>query len=189
MALTVGDREVRPLTADEVMRMVELGVLSEDEPSELLHGVLVARAVKSPEHEAVKNRLIQWLAEQARAGGYTVRVEGPIVVPDRTSLPEPDLSVVSAGGPPREHPTAALLAIEVSVSSLKTDTEVKSRLYAGAGIPEFWVVEPEAHRVRVYSEPRDEEYAAMITVAPPGVLVPQAVAVGPLDLAALFADL
>jgi Uma2 family endonuclease len=111
------------------------------------------------------------------------------VVPDRTSLPEPDLSVVTAGGPPREHPTVALLAIEVSVSSLMTDTEVKSRLYAGAGIPEFWVVEPEVHRLRVYSTPCGDEYSAMTTLSPPGTLAPSTLRVEPIDLAALFAGL
>lgn len=47
MALVVGDREVRPLTAHEVMRMVELDVLGEDEPVELLHGVLTAVSLAS----------------------------------------------------------------------------------------------------------------------------------------------
>lgn len=43
MAFVLGDREIRPLTAEEVLRMVEAGVLHEDEPVELLHGVLTAR--------------------------------------------------------------------------------------------------------------------------------------------------
>jgi hypothetical protein len=48
MALTVGERAVRPLTADEVVRMVELGILSEDEPVEVLHGVLTKVSAKTP---------------------------------------------------------------------------------------------------------------------------------------------
>ena len=53
MVLTVADRPVRPLTADEVIRMEQLGILSEDEPVELLHGVLTVVSAKTPAHEAV----------------------------------------------------------------------------------------------------------------------------------------
>ena len=40
MAFTLGDRPVRPLTADEVLRMVEAGSLGEDRRFELLHRTL-----------------------------------------------------------------------------------------------------------------------------------------------------
>jgi len=53
MPLTVGDRDVRPLTADEVLRMVELGVLGEDERVELLHGVVTTMSPQSEGHAAV----------------------------------------------------------------------------------------------------------------------------------------
>jgi Uma2 family endonuclease len=188
MALTVGDREVRPLTADEVMRMVELGILDEDEPSELLHGVLVARAVKSPGHEVVKRRLNQWLVEHARAGGYEVGIENPIVVPDRTSLPEPDIAAVAQGGDPRQHPTSALLVIEVAVSSIRTDTEVKPALYAAAGVPELWVVDVAARQVRRFTSPAADRYLVDETFNE-GRLSPDGVAVPPIALADLFAGL
>ena len=64
MALTVGEREVRPLTADEVVRMVEVGILSEDDPVELLHGVLTVVSAKSPEHASRSLRVccVKWRA-------------------------------------------------------------------------------------------------------------------------------
>ena len=76
MALTVGDRPVRPLTQDEVLLMVEAGILGDDEPVELLHGVLTAVSAKTPGHEAVKLRLVRWLAAGAAAGRFDVRIEG-----------------------------------------------------------------------------------------------------------------
>ena len=42
----------RRFTADEAMRMVEVGILGEDEPVELLDGVLVEMSPKGPEHVA-----------------------------------------------------------------------------------------------------------------------------------------
>lgn len=189
MALTVGDREVRPLTADEVIRMEELGILHEDDPVELLHGVLTVVSAKTPGHEAVKMRLNRWLAAGIAAGDYDVHVEGCLVVPDRTSLPEPDLMVVPTAADPRHHPDTALLVIEVAVSSLHVDTSIKPPLYAAAGVAELWVVDVEGRRVRLFSEPRDGGYAVEALVGPEGLLQPRAVDVAPLDLAELFAGL
>jgi Uma2 family endonuclease len=189
MALTVGDRTVRPLTADEVLRMVELGILDEDEPVELLHGVLTAVSAKTPAHEAVNARLGQWLVAGAVTGGYEVRVAGCLVVPDRTSLPEPDLMAVAPGGDPHRHPDTASLVIEVAVSSLRTDTRIKPPLYAAAGVPELWVIDVDARCVRIFTDPRGARYATERVAGAAERLRPARVDVGALSLAELFAGL
>jgi len=189
MALTLGDRDVRPLTADEVLRMVELGILSEDERVELLHGVLTAVSPQSEGHAAVLQRLHRWLAPLVVAVAHDVRMQMPLFVPDRTSLPEPDVAVVERDDSSLAHPTRAMLVIEVAVSSLRTDTRIKPPLYAAAGVPELWVVEPEAGRVRIFSDPRAGGYATESPAGPEGLLQPRAVGVAPLDLAELFAGL
>jgi len=189
MAFTVGEREVRPLTADEVLRMVELGILDDDEPVELLHGALVRVNAKSPAHEETKLFLTQWLAENARRGGYAVRVEAPLLVPDRTSLPEPDLAVVQAERDRSRHPDAALLVIEVAVSSWRTDTRVKPALYAAAGVPELWVFEPHGKRLHVFDEPTPAGYDRIRIVEGHESVTPQHVDVPPLSLPELFRGL
>ncbi len=189
MASTLGERDVRPLTADEVMRMVELGVLREDEPVELLHGALTRVTPKSPEHGAVHARLVVWLAPAAAAAGGHLRSEHPLAVPDDTSLPEPDLAVVEGAEDPRRHPTTALLVVEVAVGSLATDTKIKPALYAAAGVPALWVVDVPARRVEVFAEPGPGGYARRASHAPPAALAPPSLHAPPLDLAALFAGL
>lgn len=189
MAFAVEDREVRPLTADEAMRMVELGILGEDEPVELLHGVLTRKPVKSPEHETVKMRLNRALVLRAAAAGCDVRVEASLVVPDRTSLPEPDLVVVESGGDPYRHPTTALLVVEVAVSSLKIDTGIKPALYAAAGVPELWVLDVPRRRLERFSDPRPDGYGRQDTLAPPARVELPGLAVEPIDLGELFAGL
>lgn len=169
--------------------MVDAGILSEDEPVELLHGMLVEKAVKSPAHETVKNRLMRWLVLASPAGSHDVRIEGCIRVPDRTSLPEPDVAVVRSGGDPRRHPTTALLNIEVSVSTLRTDTRVKLPLYAAAGVPEYWVVHVEARRLLVFSDPQAGAYTSERAFGDAEVVRPGHVAAPPLDLAELFAGI
>jgi len=187
--LTIGDREIRPLTADDVLRMVAAGILSEDEPVELLHGALTRVSPKSPAHGAVLARLVRWLLASGLPAGLDVRTEHPLVVPDRTSLPEPDVAVVVPGGDPHRHPTSALLVVEVSVSSLRADLSVKPALYAAAGVPELWVVDVPGRRVERFRDPDGRHYASRSTHVPPERLRPVAVDVPPLDLGELLAGL
>jgi Uma2 family endonuclease len=169
--------------------MVELGILDEDEPVELLHGVLTAVSAKTPGHEVVKARLLAWLAAGIDAGDYEVRVEGCLLVPDRTSLPEPDLMVLSEPSDPRRHPETASLVIEVAVSSLRTDTRIKPPLYAAAGVPELWVVDVDARSVRIFTDPRGARYATERVAGADTRLRPARVDVQALSLAELFAEL
>ena len=74
MASAVEDRRIRPLTADEVLRMVHAGILREDEPVELLDGALREKGVKSPPHEATRTRLLNWLLPCVARHEYLVRV-------------------------------------------------------------------------------------------------------------------
>jgi Uma2 family endonuclease len=189
MAFAVEDRPIRPLTAEEVLRMVELGILDEDERIELLGGVLRAMSPKSPAHEAVKTRLISWLSPGVAASRYLVRVEGPLLVPDRTSLPEPDVAVVESRDYTARHPTTALLVVEIAVTSLATDTTIKPALYAAAGVPELWVIDVPGRRLRIFSDPQAGGYAAGETVGTGGRVQPRYVDVPALDLVDLFAGL
>lgn len=185
MALTVGDRPVRPLTQDDVIRMVEAGIIGDDEPVELLHGVLTAVSPKTPGHEQVKLRLGRWLARGFADGRYDVRTEAPVAVPDRTSLPEPDIAVVQRDDAVA-HPGTALLVIEVAVSSLRVDTTIKPDLYAAAGVPEYWVVDVGKRRLRVFHDPGPDGYLTSRTIAG-GTIAPIAFEIEPLDVAGLLA--
>jgi hypothetical protein len=151
--------------------------------------VLTAVSPKSPAHETVKMRLHRWLAPLVVADAHEVRVEAPIIVPDRTSLPEPDVAVVATGGDPLRHPTTALLVIEVAVSSMRTDTQVKPALYAAAGVPELWVADVAACCLRVFREPGAGGYASEVTVERGAVVDATRVPAPPLKLAELFAGL
>ena len=53
------------------------------------------------------------------------------------------------------HPARALgppdLAVEIlSPSTAAKDRDLKLELYRQAGVPEYWIVDPEAHQVTVY---------------------------------------
>lgn len=182
MAFVLGDSRIHPLTVDEVRQMLEAGILPEDNRLELLHGILTEKAVPSPEHRFLKRRIFRWLDRQ----GHEVFMEDGIVVPGRMSLPEPDIAVVPPGEYLHEHPTSAFLVVEVAITSLKTDLEVKPPLYATMGVPDYWVVDVRARRVYVHRDPTPDGYATMTTHGPGDSLKPLQVAVEPMDLSVLF---
>lgn len=72
--------------------------------------------------------------------------------------PEPDVSAVA--GQPRnyiEHPTTALLTVQISDSTIASDLGIKTALYAQADVPEYWVIDinarlPHVHRTPIASE-------------------------------------
>lgn len=74
-----------------------------------------------------------------------------------------------------EHPSTALLVIEVSDSTLRKDRR-KAALYASAGIGEYWLVNLGARTVEVYSSPDGDRYAEVHTLRVGDVLRPAALA-------------
>jgi Uma2 family endonuclease len=52
-----------------------------------------------------------------------------------------------------DQPTTALLIVEVSDSTLRTDLKVKSHLYAAAGIPEYLVLDVANKRLHIHRVP------------------------------------
>jgi Uma2 family endonuclease len=51
------------------------------------------------------------------------------------------------------HPTSALLVVEVASSSLPRDRLSKARIYAHAGIPEYWIVNLRERVLEVSRDP------------------------------------
>ena len=114
MGFTLEDRAIRPITADEAIRMSAAGILPDDERVELLHGVFVPVDEHTLQHAETIVRLTRRLAPLVVAGRHDVRVQLPQRVPDPTSLPQPDIAVVERDHRPTDHPRTALLVVEVS---------------------------------------------------------------------------
>ena len=98
---------------------------------------------------------------------FTVRVQLPLRLGD--SRPLPDFAIIA--GPPlsnQQHPTSALLVIEVSDTTLEFDQVEKARLYASHGIPEYWIADLNARRIEVRRSPvkgADARYTEIFVVA------------------------
>jgi Uma2 family endonuclease len=162
----------------EYDRLIELGILHEDEPIELLAGRLVVAEPKRPPH-AVATDLVASALRHAFGPGWTVRTQAPIALDD-LSEPEPDLAVVQGDARAYRdaHPTRPVLAVEIAESSLRLDRGLKHRLYAQAGLQEYWIVNLVDRVLEVYREPvrrgRRSVYGSVEILGPEGVVTPLA---------------
>ncbi len=80
-----------------------------------------------------------------------------------------------------------LLIIEVAETSLAYDRSTKLRLYAEAGISEYWVVDCAAESVEVHRAPDASGYRDVSRFAGTGSVSPQAFPDVRLTLAEIFA--
>lgn len=185
--VTDANEPLHALTVDDYHRMIEVGILTEDDKVELLEGAIFQMSPEGPPHAAVIARLNRWLARGLPDDAQIVRVSAPITLRPH-SEPEPDLVVADVGDSTfKTHPERAHLVIEVAKTSRRKDRVRKARIYAQAGLPRYWIVDLVDLCVHVHREPGPVGYASIEAVAPQGLLDPQTCGLPPLDLAALFA--
>lgn len=141
------------LTRGQYFGLVAAGRIQPEDRVELLEGVVVAKSPQNPPHAAAVRRADTAL-RRALPAATVVSVQSPLVLDER-SVPEPDIAVVPGveADYDREHPTTALLVVEVADSSLAQDRITKTRIYAGAGIPEVWIVNLRDDRIEVFRDP------------------------------------
>ena len=163
----------------EYDRLIELGVLHEDEPIELLAGRLVVMEPQRTLH-AVAIQLAGDALRTAFGEGWSVRVQLPLAL-DPDSEPEPDVAVVE--GSPRDHlrrhPSAPALVVEIAHDSLRADRGVKARLYARAMIRDYWIVNLVDRLIEARRQPgadasRRWRYGSLAVVRPGEWLTPLA---------------
>lgn len=127
------------LSVDRYHSMIKNGILTDEDPVELLEGWLVFKMPKNPLHRAA-TRIVRMAIESILPSGWYVDSQEPIALFD--SEPEPDVVVVR--GDTRQyldrHPGAEdiALVVEVSDTTLQRDRSLKKRIYARAGIPIYW---------------------------------------------------
>jgi Uma2 family endonuclease len=142
------------LSVDQYHQMIRAGILTDDDPIELLEGWLVYKMPKNRQH-SIATRHTREMIEQHLPQGWYVDSQEPITTAE--SEPEPDVCVIR-GHPddyPDRHPRPQDIAllVEVADTTLDRDRGFKKRLYAQAGIPIYWVVNLQASQVEVYSQP------------------------------------
>jgi Uma2 family endonuclease len=178
-----GRDPIHRLDTETYNRMVETGAL-EGEPVELLEGLLVEMSPQGESHIIV----IMRLTRHFRTSEAWLMVQLPLEAKP-SSEPEPDLALMKGELSFKHHPRAAVLTVEVAVTSHKKDRGKKAHIYAQNGVLIYWLVDVPARTVEVRTDPGPkgynhcEVYGVGATVPSPAEGVPD------LDVAWLFEGL
>jgi Uma2 family endonuclease len=144
----------RRITPKQYHALIDSGIIYEGEPVELLEGLVVKKSRRGPRHDGAATRLMNRLPGLLPAG-WMLSVQCAISLND--SEPEPDGAVVRGDETSYDSrlPEAADfgIAIEVSDSTLAFDRSDKGRIYARAGIPEYWIINIPDRQIEVYTQP------------------------------------
>ena len=142
-------------TVADYYRMLEAGILAEDDRVELLGGQVVDMSPMGPPHAAAAEQARDVL--QAALGARAQARDSRPVGLGEYDEPLPDLAVVRprADRYATAHPTAAEIfwLVEVADSSLARDRWTKPAIYAAAGVREVWVVNLPERVLEVYRAP------------------------------------
>jgi Uma2 family endonuclease len=169
----------RAFTVEDISRMIEAGIIHEDERFELIEGEIVMMAAKGIAHERIKSAL-NIAVVRALPDDLTMGVEVTLRLTNTIML-EPDIAVFpkevfkkSAAGFAQLDPDEARLVIEVAVSSLTYDKGLKARLYARHRVREFWVVDAIARTTWVHTGPSDDGWSSIVKCGPQDALTTSA---------------
>ncbi|MCE7987679.1 MAG: Uma2 family endonuclease [Caldilinea sp. CFX5] len=142
------------LTVEQYHQMIKAGILTDDDPVELLEGLLVQKMSKNPPHR-MSTFLVRRMLERLLGDEWYIDSQESVTTAD--SEPEPDVTVsrgsVFAYAERHPGPADTVLLVEVSDATLHRDRGRKKRLYARAGIPVYWIVNLIKLQVEVYTEP------------------------------------
>ncbi len=155
--------QILRITREQYYEMAEK--YSFDKRTELLEGVVLFKMPKSSIHNFFIDKLFQLLSNLLPVNSF-IRTEKTIA--SGNSDLEPDISIVSGKIEDFvfEHPSTAMLVVEVAKSSYLYDL-AKLSTYAESKVANFWILDINANRLEVYSEPQGNEYRKKQIYYPP----------------------
>jgi Uma2 family endonuclease len=161
----------RAFSVDDISRMIEAGIIREDEKFELIEGEIVMMAAKGIAHEQIKSALIVAIS-RALPDDLTIGVEITLRLTD-TIILEPDIAVFpkalfkkSVAGFAQLDPGEARLVIEVANTSLAYDKVLKAPIYARQRVQEYWVVDANERITWVHTGASGGEWSSIVKIGP-----------------------
>ncbi|ACK64490.1 protein of unknown function DUF820 [Rippkaea orientalis PCC 8801] len=173
---TLETQSLKRWTIEDYHRMSELGILDAEERTELIEGQITLMAAKGTHHVTSLYLLANLLREQV-GNRALIRTQDPIQLND-FSEPEPDLAIVlgKVWDYVDHHPCPEdiSLIIEIADSTLKYDCEIKDKLYAQAGIVEYWVLDLKNRQLHLFCDPTPTAYKSHLILTEPNQVSPLA---------------
>ena len=177
----------RSLTYDDLQRLRE----TNNDRLELIDGELFVTPSPTPMHQDISGNLYTLFRNAVFESGRGRVYYAPLDVRlAENTIVQPDLFVVLSDRhfflTVSKVEGAPSLAVEiVSPSTSAYDRVTKRELYARYGVPEYWLVDPEAETITVFSDPQEGRYHAELVTS--DVTVSATIPGLSVDLKALFA--
>ncbi|HIK50248.1 MAG TPA: Uma2 family endonuclease [Oscillatoriales cyanobacterium M59_W2019_021] len=172
--LTLEPASLKRWTVRDYHKMSETGLLDPHERTELIAGQITLMAAKGTLHVTSLYLLVNTLRDKL-GNSVLIRTQDPIQLDD-LSEPEPDLAIVRgtvldyATEHPR--PSDVYLIVEVADRTLKYDCETKDKLYALAGILDYWVLDVKNRQLHIFRDPTPTGYTSHLILAEPNQAAP-----------------
>jgi Uma2 family endonuclease len=153
-------------TRAECVAMEASGVWDQQQRLELVEGDLINKMGKNRPHTIVLTFFREALA--LVFGGHYVDTETTIdVAPEDNPASEPQPDLIVLVKPSQEYrkgnpqPADLRLVVEIADSTVHFDRTVKARLYARAGIVEYWIADVTARSLVVHRDPLNGSYQSV----------------------------
>lgn len=150
------------LSTEQYLKMAEAGFF-EGRRVELIEGKVIEMAAMNDPHWWSTAKTTEALRD-IFPPPFFVLSQMPIHTDEHTE-PEPDVMVLKTENglvsemSKARAPSQAALLVEVSDSTLAYDRTTKARLYARAGIAEYWIVDLRSRRLLVHRAPQNGKYS------------------------------
>jgi Uma2 family endonuclease len=113
-------------------------------------------------HVGCVNRLNRLFGRRYPEDLVLVSIQNPVRIGEY-DLPQPDVALLKSRadfyGTRKATPADVLLLVEISDTTLRTDLGRKARIYADAGVGEYWVIDLKNRTLYVYRAPAAGMYA------------------------------
>ena len=153
-------------SVDEFLKLNDSGAFAECGKTELIEGEIFFMNSQWSRHARIKSNLLVelTLALRSISSEFTAICEVSVHLSEN-SMPEPDIVLTNYAGDKAVPLDTVALIVEVSDTTLATDLCRKAKLYAQAGVGEYWVVDVEGSMLHQHWLPGDSGYANAREVA------------------------
>ncbi len=164
--------EVVPMTVAALRLLDEQNFfVNDNNRHELIEGVLVMVPPPSTSHQFSESRVLKALMKSLMSAGlmdqYRVQTGGGFIIDQHTHL-GPDVMVTRELDQARDWLASDIvIMIEIAGSSLTGDLGEKARLYARAGIAEYWVLDVADKALIIHRAPSPNHFGEVKTLRGP----------------------
>ena len=163
-------------TITEYVQMAETGILTSDDQTELIDGMVMQMSPIGRPHSYRLSHIFRTLA-RLLPDNLEISPHSTIRLPNQTA-PQPDLTLLTPqASQDRQNipgPADLLLIVEIAAPSPHPDRQTKPQRYAQSNIPELWIFPLESQEIEVHRHPTPTGYAHTQTYRPNQTLTIQA---------------